>query len=143
MRLRTLLGLFVLASAVSAPAHAENLLVNPSFHSGLAGWDVSLGRENLGAWSENDENGYGGSAVVASMTADYWSLQTPFRQCVNVPDSASSFRLQGKINVPSGQPKEGNVDLFLYWCPQPDCGGWLEGPGASIDSATILKDTWV
>lgn len=140
MRCRITLCAAVWLVAVSAGA--QNLLVNPSFHSGLQGWSVSnADAKKFAAWSRLDHNYYGGSVLIGSLAES--GLQTLATQCVNLPGDSSAFRLQGKVLIPSGQPKEGLAEYSLYWMAQPNCFDYIAGDAAIVFSTDVAKDEWL
>ena len=115
------------ASLLAAPAaFATNLLANPGFDGGAAGWTlVSEVGKVRSEWRPEDATGDPGSGSVrVTHLGDQAASYGGATQCLPVAGGAS-YGVEGRLRIPAGQAATGGAAILL---------GWFSGPGCSSDS---------
>lgn len=119
--LPSVIAVLVALSGGAHPAGAENLLVNPGFHTSLVGWAVG---NTLQAWSplDVDEDPNSGSArgVINQDPGPFTGVS--FRQCVAVND-ATEYKIGVFALVPPGQARTGSANAGAYFYANGTCSG--------------------
>jgi len=97
-----------LVICAGSPAVAQNLLANPDFDTGVAGWDT------FAAWSDEDwlSSASSGSATRINDAVSISGLPLA-AQCIELPTAAPRYRLSGWMLNPAGQTAPGYGNLYL------------------------------
>jgi hypothetical protein len=123
--------------ALSPPALAQNILVNPYFDSDLSGW-TALG--GTAAWSAEDADGRPGSGGARLTTpATEGDTVASISQCVAVT-GGSDYAFEVKLMRPSTEPQ---VSAFgsVSWFSSAGCNGFIEDETA-LESFPTTQEGW-
>lgn len=130
---RFLLSIIALSGA---PLHAQNLVLNGDFQSGLLGWTNTNPNDMTALWTPNDASGSAGSgsAQIANISAGAENGVT-LVQCVPV-NTGQTYTYAAKVRIPSGagQDLSNRALVSLRWYSGPDCttpnGGSIQANGS-------------
>ena len=133
---RALAVLIALLLATPA-AFAANLLVNPGFDGGTAGWNLySEPGSHSTQWRSEDATGDAGSGSLRIQhLGNDQSASTGAIQCFAV-EGGTSYAVKGRLRVLAGQTAVGSARLLLYWYGSPGCNTALPGGDQPIELAT-------
>lgn len=128
----------LLGALVSAlPARSAELLTNPGFDGGAAGWDLfaEAGRYE-GRWQAVDAGGdVGSGSILLEHHGDLVDVSySGALQCVPV-DPGATYDVAATLRLPPGQPVTGSVRVVVYWSSGSDCTGFLSGVTALLHDA--------
>ncbi len=122
-RFAVLLCGLTLSIMSNASFGAVNLLTNPSFDGGLAGWTVLNGY--TASWSPVDANGNtssGSALAVNEWNPGISGVPLALGQCVSVTPS-TTYSFGGQLMIPVGQPADTHAYLFAQFYASGDCSG--------------------
>lgn len=134
-----LVGGAVVLGTGSAPARAANLLVNPHFHTSLAGWGTG---NQLQVWSSLDVHGdpHSGSARGFIDQAPGPFSGVAFRQCVPV-DDATEYEAGAFGYLPPGQDRTGAAIVSVYFYSGESCTSLLDSvPIGSVETPDLWTE---
>jgi hypothetical protein len=137
-RFTVLLCGLTLSMVSSAGFAAVNLLTNPSFDNGLAGWTVLDGYK--ASWSPVDANGNpnSGSAIaVNDWNPGISGVPLALGQCVGVAPS-TKYSFGGHLMVPAGQPADTHAYLFAQYYASDDCSSGSLG-NTQLSNANVAQ----
>ena len=137
------IAVVALVPLVAAPLAAQNLVVNPHFHTGDFGWEVYVEPLDI-AWNGTfDSNGESCSGVLAA-TMPPWpeAISTLAGQCITGVSELISYDFGVDLLVPLGEPGGSFSGMRVDWYSEIGCSGdylGSAGPGAGVPP----PDTWV
>jgi hypothetical protein len=105
----------------TAPLRAANLLTNPDFDSGLAGWGALSGGTVVHTAEDASGDPGSGSARITVNPATAPSIVVAAYQCLN--PGAGTFDLKAKGRLLAGQTATGNVVAFVWRFAGGSCFG--------------------
>jgi hypothetical protein len=117
-----------LALAASGVSDATNLVTNPDFDAGIAGWNFSGGCGDP-VW--DDVVGSPTNGALAINCVDPASAETA-KQCIAVAAASVNFSVRAADNGSAGS---GDVVLKTY--PSPDCSGMSNGAFEPSDVKSV------
>jgi len=107
-------------------ASGQNLLVNPSFESGLYGWanELWLSSSNGNTWSTADAgaSNRSGSGMIETREQIQNAAFARYVQCVPVT-AGLKYSVGTRVMVPSDQSGDGYVAIDFQTWSNPDCSG--------------------
>jgi hypothetical protein len=133
--------LSILGAAAAAPimlgavaGASSNLLSNGNFSNGTSDWSVKQG------WPAASIHAQSGHLVVVNeSTLDTGTFGAAL-QCVGGIDDGETYELEAKAYDPSGQQRDGDAVLRIFWYSSPNCTtGVLSAP---IGPNSHGKDAW-
>ncbi len=119
----------------------QNLLINPNFHTDVAGWTASS--ESALAWDPLDAEASpaSGSAVVTCLGEEPNDSNGTF-QCVGGITGESYFLFAADMLIPSGQSETGHAHLLVQWYSESGCTGFL-GLADTSGFPSTTPDVWL
>lgn len=121
-----ILGCFLL---FAAGAESQNLVINPTFGGGIAGWHL-VGRGGL-ASSTDGAAAPGSLQATGGLAGD--ATQAVAGQCVSTVSPGQALEFQARVRVVSGSPSYCRIALFES--ARSDCH-WI-GLGAEVRRTTF------
>ncbi len=114
---------------------AQNLLVNPHFDTGLAGWQV-LGP---GSWDGTLDAGGGApsSGSAKGVITQLGGVDAIVTQCVPL-DIGATYHFGGKVFIPGGNTASGGAYFILIPFPQADCQGAPPPAGGFLQTGSVF-----
>src|ERR1700730_4093363 len=146
-----LLGsVLVLAFTLSAPASAQNLVVNPHFAGDLSGWQstgqLPNGSATYDASRSATADGTGSVASVVhnmifpGFSTGYWPVQ-----CVTGIEAGRTYDFGGSGLIPSAPPDGqagGDGSFVIAWSSNPDCSSASVSNCIGTPRRGAPLDTW-
>jgi len=120
--------IFFLTLAASGESSAANLVANPDFDAGVAGWNFSGGCGDP-AW--DDVVGSPATGALAINCVNALSAETA-TQCIAVAANSVDFSVRAADNGSAGP-----ADFVLKTYPSPDCSGTSSGAFAPADVKSV------
>jgi hypothetical protein len=128
-----LAGILLLA----ATASAQNWVANGNFDANAGSWTLNSADSAI-AFDAAFGNPAPGSMRVTNSSAG-GSIGTGVLQCLGAVTPGKQYTWGGRVNMPGGQNRTGNLQIGLRWLTGPGC------TGNSLDQPRLvsnLKDTW-
>lgn len=110
-----------LLSILAAPAHAENLLPNGGFDTGVAPW---FERSLPPTWVADDAEGSpdsGSVRVIHDRASNVGPVGVDGVRSPCLPIEPGPHTAFGDYRIPTGQPVTGDTSLAFWWYANPDC----------------------
>jgi Carbohydrate binding domain len=124
---------FVALFFTAAGVHAANVVQNPGFDGGTAGWTHLTGPDVVATYSAEDAAGKPGSGSVQVTNSDpSQAEQQGYSQCVPVV-AATKYLVGATAKIPASQGVMGNAGFSAYWMSGADCTGYLGGLSVETD----------
>ena len=123
---RALRALVVLAALLPTSAFATNLVTNPGFDGGTAGWTLySEPGSYSSQWRSEDATGDSGSGSIGIQhLGDVAGAYLGVTQCL-VATGGASYSVQGRLRIPVGQAASGGAEVTVTWYAAPGCATGL------------------
>jgi hypothetical protein len=134
----------VIAGLTAAPASAQNLLMNPHFDVGVAGWQTAPFSNATLAWDgtrDADGSFTSGSAKAVWQAATVNGFVPALSQCVAVTPGVP-YHYGGKAFIPSGQGTTGSAFFLAIPYPEAGCAGIPPPSAFNPTPAVTALDTW-
>jgi hypothetical protein len=119
---RLAVAALALAAATPALANGPNLLANPNFDSGFAGWTGNP--QAVVSWSASDASAAVGSGSVRIGNTYPGASGMGLTQCVPVAPN-TQYVVRSSTWVPSGSPADSSGGSWVFWYPSANCEGTL------------------
>lgn len=139
-RIRSSCALLIVGA--SAPAMAQNLLLNPGFAQDLAHWDPFIGFDITQEWSALDADGAPDSGSICGTLPASGTFRIPIyaSQCVGIqPGTPYAFR--GAVLLPDATtPASAYGTVFVNTYAATNCAG---NPVQNIVAPEVtMRDAW-
>lgn len=133
---------FLLAASVlllqGAAATAQNLLANGNFDSGVSGWSVESEGAVVLAWDGSIGSPNPGSARISNIHPG-GGQGAGINQCGGAVTAGKLYNWGGRVFLPGGQTRSGDLNIGLRWWTAPGCTGTTLNQPRLASSA---QNTW-